>query len=133
MRAEQKDLGLLGGREGLAVVQRLQDGQLVGVLFHQVSKLVQDGASLTPGHARPGTVVKGLYHTFQALQSKMWSQRNKKEKTTPFGVKLMRSQVLYRAAQVWSQTHNISVTDVNLELILCSSWTICNHFVLRPV
>ncbi len=31
--------------------------------------------------------------------------RKRKEKTTPFGVNLMRSQVLYRAAQVFAVYH----------------------------
>jgi len=33
-------------------------------------------------------------------------KRKEKEKTTPFGVNLMRSQVLYRAAQVNEWTMN---------------------------
>jgi hypothetical protein len=37
---------------------------------------------------------------FQLLQGLVSEKR--KEKTTPFGVNLMRSQVLYQAAQVWS-------------------------------
>ena len=44
-------------------------------------------------------------------------EKKEKEKTAPFGINLMRSQVLYRAGQVWSQTHNVYVTDINLELI----------------
>lgn len=54
---------LLGGGEWLAIVQGLQDGQLMGVLLHQVSKLVQDGATLTPSHTGPGAVVKCLSTT----------------------------------------------------------------------
>jgi len=59
-RQDKEIKGLLGGREWLAVVQRLQDGQLMGVLLHQVSKLIQDGTAFTASHARPGSVVKGL-------------------------------------------------------------------------
>ena len=43
-------------------------------------------------------------------------EKKEKEKTARFGINLMRSRVLYRAGQVWSQTH-VYVTDINLELI----------------
>ena len=59
-------------------------------------------------------------------------EKKEKEKTAPFGINLMRSRVLYRAGQVWSQTH-VYVTDINLELILNSTWRICNHFVLQAL
>ena len=60
-------------------------------------------------------------------------EKKEKEKTAPCSINLMRSQVLYRAGQVWSQTHNVYVTDINLELILNSTWRICNHFVLQAL
>ena len=40
----------------------------MGVLLHQVGKLVQDGATLTPGHTGPGPVVKGLSTTLKMSQ-----------------------------------------------------------------
>ena len=40
--------------------------------------------------------------------SKEENEKNRKGKTTPFGVNLMRSQALYRAAQVY-QSHRISI------------------------
>ena len=40
----------------------------------------------------------------QVLYRAAQARKNIKEKTTPFGTKLMRSQVLYRAAQVQHAT-----------------------------
>ena len=51
---------LHGSRQRLAIVQRLQDSKLMGVLLHEVSELVQNLATLTASHARPGSMVKCL-------------------------------------------------------------------------
>ena len=39
-------------------------------------------------------------HTAECVMLAVGSQKKRKEKTTPFGVSLMRSQLWYRAAQV---------------------------------
>ena len=41
-----------------------------------------------------------MLSTQDSRQSKLKGSIERKEKTTPFGVNLMRSQVLYRAAQM---------------------------------
>jgi len=62
-----------------------------------------------------------VYAISTALHGMTW-EKKRKEKTTPFGVNLMRSQVLYRAAQVmtWdaccTQEHaKIPPTSCNIE------------------
>jgi len=45
-------------------------------------------------------LIAGLYTTLMQLMTQLArKEKKRKEKTTPFGVNLMRSQVLYRAAQ----------------------------------
>lgn len=100
-RRQDKEIkGLLGGREWLAIVQRLQNGQLVGVLFHQVSKLVQNGASFTPSHAGPGTVVKCLYHTFHSIHAK----KTPKDQSSTFCSYVLRFLLLQTQRLSWSYT-----------------------------
>jgi len=43
-----------------------------------------------------------------------WQEKKRKEKTTPFGVNLMRSQVLYWAAQGLGNNALVETTDVFL-------------------
>ena len=56
----QMVMGPPGVLEWLAVVQGLQDGQLIDVLLDQGCKLAHNVATLAAGHARPGALVKGL-------------------------------------------------------------------------
>ncbi len=48
-------------------------------------------------------------------------ERKEKEKTMPFGVSLMRSQVLYRAAQMHSDTRyfNVGLSPLSTEQEVC--------------
>ena len=62
-------VGSPGVLEGLAVVQGLQDSQLVDVLLDQGRKLAHDVATLAASHARPGAFVKGLQGWDIAVQS----------------------------------------------------------------
>ena len=63
--------------------------------------------------------------------SKVENEKNRKGKTTPFGVNLMRSQALYRAAQVY-QSHRISIESCGDMLRSLSSYLCQQQLSLRP-
>ncbi len=59
----------------------------------------------------PKGVVFSLFYAVEKLfldPSCTWTARKEKEKTTPFGVNLMRSQILSRAAQTWIAIQSMS-------------------------
>ncbi len=47
--------------------------------------------------------------------------KKRKEKTTPFSVNLMRSQVLYQAAQAWSSQHNVSIVLIQVHCLVAGA------------
>ena len=52
----QRQIGRARHGDGLAVIERFQPGQLVGVCFDQIRQLVQQSPALRGGHAPPGTL-----------------------------------------------------------------------------
>src|SRR5437762_3281679 len=53
-----RDVDDLGEGQGLAVVERLQLGQLVGVLLDQPGQALDQRAAVGGGHRRPGAVLE---------------------------------------------------------------------------
>ncbi len=56
----ERHVGGAGDGDGLAVVERLEFGEFVEVLFEQVAELPDEAAALGGLHAGPGAVVEGV-------------------------------------------------------------------------
>ncbi len=56
----QRNVGGPRQGQGLAVVQGLEHGQLLGVLLHQVRQLEENAAAFPPAHLAPRPALKGV-------------------------------------------------------------------------